>query len=32
MCDGDYIYCYVHMLLDEGLDYVEQGFNENFKM
>ena len=30
MCEGDYIYCYIHMLLDEEPEGIEEGINENF--
>lgn len=30
MCEGDYIYCYIHMLLDDEPEGIEEGINENF--
>lgn len=30
MCEGDYIYCYIHMLLDGETEGIEEGINENF--
>lgn len=30
MCEGDYVYCYIHMLLDSENKYSEEGINTNF--
>lgn len=30
MCEGDYIYCYINMLLDQEGVYDEEGINLSF--